>query len=967
MTAQPLDSGYDPSDQTSTGPKMFRKHKSLPHPSKQQNQARSASADRRSPTFGQHDLVDETANTLREGLQRSTSPVSQSRRARAGPAMPPTPPTHSRTSSSSHSIPPPSPILPGTPSRSEEKVHIRVNRPATPPNPTSPPTPDETPPQHHRRPRAPLRPVFGDRSVSKSTTGSRPESFRTAREEPYSSSGEDDSRLTIRPTSSARATQLSLCPGSDTRTKQSPRSSSPGNDTGSAAEKDFTPGTKGEFITFDRESISSSEHEQDLNPDPVSPLIRKSRKTSEERGTHDRRHSGVSSKSNVSTVVEVMLVDTTTPHRPQTLRHVKKRRALRASGTESSPSSSPPSSLVRLEDDTRRPRPRTRPSDRRQDSYASTATHNSVASSKARREIWKSGGIPVVVVPNRRSSLHPPKTPSLRSTSSRKTNRSMSVGSAPRIKGSTSGDATPVFTRLSRGTRALSESDRSDHRTMDYPPIIPARSSSLSAPTSRNNSRAGSMIGESFKAWNDPQHSSQAQGTEAPPDTLQRMFSLESGQEDHHLHPIDSHDKPDMDHYDPLVNRKSSRKNTPFSVVSFDTNGTAPEVSEAFAVSIFPHQNSSILMVDHSPKSFESSDISQKDKTTPEGTPERPKITATAPDADDPVTPPQPHFPSDDVDSPPRNPRSPPQPPAIQFIPATPSGLTPYEERLEKLGNFFDDDIDEPKPRRSTSLVRRAFSRRQRSESCPPKASRPGFLTRTLSLSRNTRQGLEAAREKGKTPAHAYPTVEDPPVEEDKLHPFWRPTYRDYDDDWAPSADDEDRAYRYPPIDNRPRRSLSSRMRRTFAILPRQDGDDYYPENRFHGTDRRTIRRTPSGNLRVMKRRTSSQSLRQRMESLRPSTAPGGDGRSPPFLRRERSGEQAASSGRRRRFSLSHTVGELQELPRRMSERRREKRTRELRQKISRPQEVRDNVGEVIQRANRRDSQQQPNLSISHH
>ncbi|KAL2757899.1 hypothetical protein ACRALDRAFT_2046548 [Sodiomyces alcalophilus JCM 7366] len=1026
---QPLDSGYDPSDHNSAGPpKTFRKRKPLPHPSKHRDQGQSASGDQTSPASGQDHPFDDTASTVRAGLQQSTSSASRSRRARDGPAMPPTPPTHSRTSSSSHSIQLSSPTLPGTPSRSEEKVHARVDRPATPPNPTSPPTPDETPPLQHSDPRA-------LRSVTKSTPGSRAESFRTAREDPYSSAGEDDSRLTIRPNMpSGSASQSSVCP--DTQAKQSPLPFRLGNGAGTTAEGDLTPTTRGEFITFDTESSSSREDEPDLDADLGFPMIaRNVQAAPEERRTRpaaadasrqrrprilednvvatsnaaealrskplrhsaaarqtprdpslrdtsrvqsstpdartvpdDRRHSGVSSKSNISTVVEVILVDTGTPQRPQTLRHVKKRETLRDPGTSLSPRNPSPSPLARPEEETRRSRPRTRLSNGRHESYASSVTYNSIASSKARREIWKSGGIPVVVVPNRRSSMHPPKPPSLRSTSSRRTNRSVSDGSVSRMKGSTSDDATPLFTRPPRRARALSESDRSDRRTMDYPPVIPARSSSLSAPTSRNNSRAGSMTAESFKAWNDGPYPAQAQEPEAPPsDALHTMLAVDSGQEDHELHPIDSHDKSDVDHYNPSAGKKFSRKNTPFSVTSLDTNGTAPEVSEALAVSIFSHQNSSILMVDHSSKPSESSDFSQKDKTT-EGTPERPDMTATAPDTGDPVTPPQSYFPSNDVDSPLKNPRSPPPPPAIQFIPATPSGLTPYDERHEKLGNYFDEDIDEPKPRRSTSLVRRAFSRRQRSESCPPATtSRSGLLTRTFSLSRNTRRGLEAAREKRKTPAHAYPTVEDSPVEENKLHPFWQPTYKDYDDDWTPSAGDEDRVYRYPPVDNRPRRSLSSRMRRTFAILPLDDGDDYYSQSLRPGTDRRTVRRTPSGNLRVMKRRaSSSQSLRQRMESKRLSSAADDDNRPQYSSGPERSGDQTASPGRRRRFSISHTVGELQELPRRMSERRREKRTQELRQKISRPREVRDNIGDVIGRASYRDAPQQTNLSISH-
>lgn len=54
----------------------------------------------------------------------------------------------------------------------------------------------------------------------------------------------------------------------------------------------------------------------------------------------------------------------------------------------------------------------------------------------------------------------------------------------------------------------------------------------------------------------------------------------------------------------------------------------------------------------------------------------------------------------------------------------------------------------------------------------------------------------------------------------------------------------------------------------------------------------------------------------------------------------------------------------LQDLPRRLSERRREKRSRELRQKISLPREVRDGVHDVVRRNNYRDActQAQPQV-----
>ena len=112
-------------------------------------------------------------------------------------------------------------------------------------------------------------------------------------------------------------------------------------------------------------------------------------------------------------------------------------------------------------------------------------------------------------------------------------------------------------------------------------------------------------------------------------------------------------------------------QNTPFSLASVDTNGTNPVVSEALAVQMYPHQNSSLLMIDHSTKPSESPDETQSEAEEDLDVP-----MPTDSSEDVPTTPPQPKFSLDDVDSPLRNPRAPPEPPnyppVINFIPATP-------------------------------------------------------------------------------------------------------------------------------------------------------------------------------------------------------------------------------------------------------------------------------------------------------
>ncbi|KAH6709747.1 hypothetical protein EV126DRAFT_2072 [Verticillium dahliae] len=1024
MTSRPPN--HDTTEEELSRRRNFKKHKVLPHPSRQRENAGKTVNDQRS-SQARRTLSSSDAQSRKKTSQSPNSPTlkHQSRRIRSGPVMPPTPPAHSRTSSSSHSIQLHSPTDPATPSQSLEKASTHLERPTTPQNQQSPPTPDVTPPQPATRPKA-LRPVFGDRSISKPTTSeSRTESFRTAREEPYSS--EDDCKSTVRPSlPSPRTSQTTVRQISQHKVKKASQLGGIGLglDFDPKTDDSLTPRTKGEFIKFDAgwESPNEVEKEWDDNLGRHV-MVRKTRKTPEtphtprlsEHGNevfdddlispsnatkalravplHDRmtthpvakhsperklarskpaasesssapdhrRFSGMSAKSSVSTVVEAILVDTPSPpQRQQTLRHMRKRGTLRDSLSDQLPGSSAPSSAIRLEE-TRQQPPASRPPDSRRESHTSATTHNSMSSNKARREVWKNGGIPVVVVPDRRSSNRSSRTPSLRSTSSHRTRRSLSVNSVQRVNAAKSHDLTPLFDRPSRRRWTMSESDGSDQRTIDYPPAIPARSSSLSAPTSRNTSRAGSMTAESLRAHNAVQQRLTPEDRMVSTD-LKSTPSFFLAQEDY-MHARPNVHRPDAESYS---GKRLSHQNTPFSVASLDTNGsfgTAAEVSEALAVSIYPHQNSSLLMVHHAVKPNDDGDVFQdraaieNNDLAPEmpgAAPARPKIVTTSPGGSVPVTPPQTQLALEQVDSPLKNPRAPPVPPtlpAIQFIPATPSGLTPFHERQEMRGNYFEAmEEDEKPPKRSMSLVRRALLQHRRtSEAYPPKTARPGFLTRTLSLSRSNRRDASTEPLARDSP---YPNIDDPPADGSKLHPFWRPAYADDEgDNYVRDIDDEEYYYEANRKRPGPQRSLSARMKRTFAILPQRDQHGYRSWSGEDGLDRRIIRRTPSGNLRVVRRRKSAESIPR--QSDRPYTSDGTS--SSRFLWPARGRPRGETpSTPRRRFSVSHTIEEIQGLPRRLSERRRERRTHELRQKISGPREVRDGVGEVVRSGSQR-------------
>lgn len=757
-----------------------------------------------------------------------------------------------------------------------------------------------------------------------------------------------------------------------------------------------------------------------------------------------RRFSGMSSRSAASTVVEAILVEN--PPRPQrrTLRHVKRVNALRDSIWHSPPRSSAPTLGGAVN-------PRRQSGDRAahdapRESYASSTTVNSVSSRKARREVWKNGGVPVVVVPDRLSShKSSSREHSLRSSSSKRSRRSQSLGSAPLEQMSNDHDLTAYFDRPPRREQLMTESDGStpgDQRTMDFPPTIPQRSTSLSAPGSRNasraqsrdasrsESRAGSLTAESLRAHNAMQAKLAKDGFSSVPSlgavnhivgetpsihgwgqgdlpvvTVHAVPSLEQTRSSDQEESEGQQRHLDSGSGDPMLSAKA----TPFSQASVETTGTSSaDIGEARAVSMVPHKIRSVVI-----RPSEGSDGEQRSPATIR--PDRPTITTTEVDGVtqvhemEPATPSQARSSLEDVDSPLRNPRIPPEPPAIQFIPATPSGLTPSEEKAKMLGNFYEEDLEE-KPARSPSVVRRALGKRRQSSRSPSPArkARPSFLARTFSLSRNVRKDTTEFPD----PDYMINSSEPDDIDETRLHPDWRPSYfRGYDDDdddydygVFDLDDDEDNNSGYRPA-LPPRRTLGERMKRTFAIMPlQQDDADGRPP------DRRTLARTSSGNLRVVKKRGSAGSLWGELKKdhhhHRPSTAPSSArrslSRSRPFwpsrsnslVRKGRGQDQgqddrqcgdgdsgvtasASSPGNgkkgagaaadhrdrdrdrdrdrampprtseTRRWSVSQNIGTL---TRRLSEKRRERRSNELRGKISGPREVRDTVGDVIHR-----------------
>lgn len=709
--------------------------------------------------------------------------------------------------------------------------------------------------------------------------------------------------------------------------------------------------------------------------------------------TDARRRSGMSAKSTASTTVEAILVETQTVRRNKTLRHVKRVDALRDAVWQSPPRSSPWSSSlssVPVAESANQSRRTTQAREVPRESYASNSTVTSTSSRKARKEVSKSGAVPVAVVPDRHSSTESSSQDrSAPSTSSQRSRLNHSINRVPLSQVPKSFDLTPYFDRPPRRGRRTSESDGclpGDKRTIDFPPVVPLRSSSLSAPTSRSGSRrasingshAGSLTAESLKAHNDSVlalekakvrgHAAAgavSSSTEASVPTVTIDSVPSYAQIKHHEQHYEAVEhRPKVDS---LIGSPRLPTQTPFSSASIETSGTNAEIALAMAMSIDRHQNRSVLMVDHRPS--ESSDGERR--------PSRPIVTTDAQEPaiiakeitaeEEPITPPQalPPFSLNDVDSPLRNPRDPPDPPALQFIPATPSGLTPADERPRLLGNFYDEVEREEKRSRGLAMVRRALSKRRNSYGPSSSRENPGFLARTLSFSRNIRKETAENPDADQFGGSDY---DEPSYDESHLHPDWRPSYDpELYGDGVFDVADEGEEPRYPMIDNRPRppkRTLSERMKNTFAIMPVRNSyhDEYIHDDE---PERRTICRDHNGSLRVVKKRGSVGSLRNRREKVASQRTPVFPRKFQSFakLRRRESEDSETGSMESNGLTLKRTwslTNSVQGLSRRLSERRREKRSNELRGKISAPRDYRDGVEDILKSNGLREAYEEP-------
>ncbi|GFP56103.1 hypothetical protein TASIC1_0006027300 [Trichoderma asperellum] len=761
-------------------PRQFKKHRVLPRPVIDQahdgSRRKAQSSHLTSGTLPPRSSTPHPMSSSTPRPNMSSQPLKhQLRRIGTGPDLPPTPPAQSNASSSSQSA------TPSSPTSTENSVglpNVVANRPpATPPDQRGPPTPEVTPP-HPASVAKVQRPSIKDRMASESTNGpsSRAESFITAREE-VTSSEDEAGRSAGWPHRVSATSQITITPSAKTEVANAARPTTPLDKT---ITKDMAP--EGEDQT-PKAKGKSTEPAGKQNPTVEAGQSQDARLSSvimAQKHQHQRRSPGVS-RPILHHDLDPVVKDKVSVAPTDATKAVRKMQLQEAAPVTSSSKRQDDQAPVQLV------HPQVEATAKRNARPLSTSSQSTVV------EVLLVDGPPK----RERTLRHMRKQSTLRDAIDNREDAGLDAKSAD----SNETQRAPEATQSSKPETYDRESHVSTVTTIDFPPMIPQRSSSLSAPTSRNISRAGSINTSSVKVHSaaieqqSDRHLSQEVHIICPSTpSLEPLTPISPEMED--LGREEPFDGLGLSQHDDVLSvKKIPLRNTPFSVASMETCATAPELSEALAVQMFPHQNSSVLMVDHSNRPSEV--LAARRMSSP------PILMANSEEEIlIPVTPPQKRFSSLEVDSPLRNPRAPPQPPkqapehppAINFIPATPSGMTPAAERLILQGNYFESLKEKP-PRRP-SIVRRAFSRRRHSI-----ANRDDS---DISLYRDN----------------------DKPSEEDKLHPFWRPQWisdtdsepmddDDYEnDDYDDRYEHDDEVYRYPPVDNRPPSDNSANLQR---------------------------------------------------------------------------------------------------------------------------------------------------------
>ena len=447
------------------------------------------------------------------------------------------------------------------------------------------------------------------------------------------------------------------------------------------------------------------------------------------------RLSGVSTTS----TVEAFVVDSQ-PQRRQTLKHRPRNPSLR-SASSPVPQSHTYSNRNSMQSYTESPHrlahKKARLSNQNRWSFGSEHSRSlSMSSSIAPQPKPELEIIRVAVIPERSSSLK--STTSSKRQSAFSSNSSAHPPSSYRDARGNSLDSQRQHRRTVSDSSARRPSlDRG--RESQLPPVVAARTSSLSAPTSRSNLRANSITSEHLRlrrvaAEQDVRNTLARMESERVVPLLQEHFTPTNRVA---AQAADG----EADQWASL--RPPSAQQTPFSQPSLQSMSPGLfETGEARAVNFFPHNNHSLQII-------ESNSLSESRAVQRlHGQDLQPTLDSSMPPT---------FLPGISVDSPLRHPRDPPQPPQFQVIPPTPANATPSAEAGNDLGQS-----NSSRSRKRFGSLKRPNINRPRSESFVRS------LGRSLSLNaKNRKQDQEL---------------------DSSLHPFWRP--RGFWDEFTDSEDE---------------------------------------------------------------------------------------------------------------------------------------------------------------------------------
>ena len=461
-------------------------------------------------------------------------------------------------------------------------------------------------------------------------------------------------------------------------------------------------------------------------------------------GLRDMNNKRLSQASTASTVVEAMVIQSP-PRRRQTLRHTVKMEDMNSS----TPPSSNRNSLNSNEHSSlrRRLRRSKSPDNELRKSYASADTAESVGSNTAK--------VRQTLVP---ATAFVDPLPSLPTSASdgKRISKTFAVNSRQQSSRPTTApnDSVGYFDVPSRRDRrtvsvVIQPSKQPKHEgkpEKELEPPAPAQNSSPSVPTSSEASRTTSAISPGISTRLDPP---------TPADQPHAKLYLSDPRDDHNL----SVDR-NMGEWSAI--RPRSTLVTPFSLRSArsSTPGTL-EVNEATAISIYPHTNKSILVIQQMAGGSDSSPREQAAIIAG-------NANIALPGSITPIVR-HPSPPRETSNSPLQNPRDAPLPPDLRVIAPTPANGRPSSEAGPPMpstpvrNNRFSAPI---------SSIKRAISARRLSENFVSPFARTFSLHGTASTPRRRR------------------TFSDDVEPESKLHPFWRP--RAFWDDVDDSDSDEE-------------------------------------------------------------------------------------------------------------------------------------------------------------------------------